>query len=247
MKISIITVSYNAAATIEDCVKSVLSQDYPDLEYILVDGASQDATLGILEKYRNKITRIVSAKDGGLYDALNKGIAMATGEYIGVLHADDFYPHPGVLSRYARKLKGGDCDAVYADLIYVDAHQTKKVVRKWKSGIYKKGAFLNGWMPPHPTFIVRRELFLKLGSYNLEFKTAADYELMLRFIHKHNIRLCYLPETTICMRRGGLSNSSLLVRFKANREDRKAWKVNGLRPRFYTLVLKPLRKIFQFF
>lgn len=247
MKISVITVTYNAAATIEDCLKSVISQDYPDLEYIVVDGASVDSTLDILKKYKSNISRFISEKDEGLYDALNKGIALATGEYIAILHADDFYANPWVISAYARMLKSGDCDAVYADLVYVDAKNKEQVVRKWKSGFYSQGAFLYGWMPPHPTFIVKNLLYQKLGNYNLEFKTAADYELMLRFIHKHQIRLCYLPETTVYMRRGGMSNSSLANRFKANMEDRKAWSVNGLKPRFYTLFLKPLRKIFQFF
>jgi hypothetical protein len=129
----------------------------------------------------------------------------------------------------------------------VDANNTSKIVRQWKSGHYTPGAFLYGWMPPHPTFFVKREVYHRFGNFNREFKTAADYELMLRFIHKHHIKLCYLPEYTIKMRTGGQSNSSWKNRINANREDRKAWKVNGLKPRWYTLYLKPLRKILQFF
>lgn len=247
MRITVITVTYNAEATIEDCVRSVLSQDYPNLEYIVIDGASSDTTLERLEKYKDKISRLISEKDQGLYDALNKGIALATGEYVGILHADDFYPATDTISKYANRMLSGACDAIYADLVYVDATNVNRVVRKWKSGQYREGAFYYGWMPPHPTFFVKRELYLQFGAYSLALKTASDYELMLRFIHKHKISLCYLPETTVCMRRGGLSNASLANRLKANAEDRKAWVMNGLKPRFYTLWFKPLRKILQFF
>ncbi len=247
MKISIITVSFNSVASIEACVLSVLNQDYPDVEYIVVDGASNDGTLDVLKKYEHRFAKFISEKDEGLYHALNKGMAMATGDVIGILHSDDFYTSSSVLSQYAKVFEKEKCDAVYSDLYYVDAIDTDKIVRKWKSGAYTPGAFLNGWMPPHPTFFVKREVYQRLGNFNLEFKTAADYELMLRFIHKNRIKLSYLPEYTIKMRTGGQSNSSLKNRLYANQEDRKAWKVNGLKPRWYTLYFKPLRKILQFF
>lgn len=247
MKISIITVSFNSAASIEACVLSVLNQDYPDVEYILVDGASNDGTLDVLKKYEHRFAKFISEKDEGLYHALNKGMAMATGDVIGILHSDDFYNSTSVLSKYAKVFEKEKCDAVYSDLYYVGAIDTTKIVRKWKSGVYTPGAFLNGWMPPHPTFFAKREVYQRLGNFNLEFKTAADYELMLRFIHKNKIKLSYLPEYTIKMRTGGQSNSSLKNRLYANQEDRKAWKVNGLKPRWYTLYFKPLRKILQFF
>ncbi len=247
MKISIITVTYNAIASIEACVKSVLEQDYQDVEYIVVDGASTDGTVAVLEKYKQRFARFISEQDDGLYHALNKGLALATGDVIGILHSDDFYTTSTVLSHYAKQFEQDSCEAVYSDLYYVDALNTNTIVRKWKSGTYTPGAFLNGWMPPHPTFFVKREVYQRLGNFNLEFKTAADYELMLRFIHKNAIKLSYLPEYTVKMRTGGQSNSSLKNRMKANREDRKAWKVNGLTPRWYTLYLKPLRKLLQFF
>jgi len=247
MKISIITVTYNAVTSIEACVVSVLNQNYPEVEYIVVDGGSSDGTLTVLEKYKHRFASLISEKDEGLYHALNKGMALATGDVIGILHSDDFYTNTSVLSQYANVFENDACDAVYSDLYYVDAIDTDKIVRKWKSGPYTHGAFLNGWMPPHPTFFVKREVYNRLGNFNLDFKTAADYELMLRFIHKNKITLSYLPEYTVKMRTGGQSNSSLKNRIFANREDRKAWKVNGLRPRFYTLCLKPLRKIVQFF
>lgn len=247
MKISVITVCYNSVSTIEATILSVLQQSYATIEYIVVDGDSNDGTKSVLEKYRDKITKIVSEKDKGLYDALNKGIKLATGDVIAFLHADDFYTDPTVIEKYVKVFEGGNYDAVYANLFYVDADDTTKVKRKWNSGEYNHGAFLNGWMPPHPTLFVRKEIYEKYGSFNTDFKTSADYELMLRLIHKHKIKLGYLKEFAVKMRLGGQSNSSLNNRIKANLEDRRAWEVNQLKPRFYTLLLKPFRKITQFF
>lgn len=245
-KISIITVTYNSAATLGHTIQSVLLQDYPDLEYIVVDGASTDETLSIVRKYRHKIDHFVSEKDGGLYYALNKGIAMATGDIIGILHADDFYFDDQVLSKVAGTFGETKADAVYADLFYVDKDNTEKIVRRWKSGRYKPGRFLWGWMPPHPTFFVRKEVYQQFGAFNTELRSAADYELMLRFIHKHEIKVAYLPEFIVKMRTGGQSNASVKNRVKANKEDRRAWELNGLKPYFFTLTVKPFRKIFQF-
>jgi len=247
MKISVITVCYNSVSTIEATILSVLQQSYATIEYIVVDGDSNDGTKSVLEKYRDKITKIVSEKDKGLYDALNKGIKLATGDVIAFLHADDFYTDPLVVEKYVKVFVGGNYDAVYANLFYVDADDTTKVKRKWNSGEYNHGEFLNGWMPPHPTLFVRKEIYEKYGSFNTDFKTSADYELMLRLIHKHKIKLGYLKEFTVKMRVGGQSNASLNNRIKANLEDRRAWEVNQLKPRFYTLLLKPFRKISQFF
>jgi glycosyltransferase involved in cell wall biosynthesis len=247
VKISIITVTYNSAATLEQTIRSVIGQTYKNIEYIIVDGKSTDGTLGIVEKYISAIAKVHSEKDEGLYDGINKGIAMATGDVIGILHSDDFYANPDVLQRYSDAFTKTGADAVYADLHYVDRNNTSKIVRTWKSGQYKSGSFLNGWMPPHPTFFARTETYRKLGIYDLQFKTAADYELMLRFVEKHKIKLAYLPYTTVKMRTGGVSNASMKNRVAANLEDRKAWEKNGLRPRFYTLYLKPLRKLLQFF
>jgi glycosyltransferase involved in cell wall biosynthesis len=247
LKISIITVTYNSASTLEQTIQSVIGQTYPSIEYIVVDGGSTDDTIKITGKYRSGISKFVSEKDKGLYDALNKGIDLATGDVIAILHSDDFYIDNAVIEKYVKVFEDEGCDAVYSDLYYVDKNKTDKTIRKWKSGTYKKNAFLYGWMPPHPTFFVKKEIYLKYGKFNLDFKSAADYELMLRFIHKHKIRLSYLPEFTVKMRMGGKSNVTVQNRINANLEDRKAWEVNGLKPKFYTLYLKPLRKILQFF
>ena len=247
MKVSIITITYNSEATLKDTIESVVNQSYNDIEYIIVDGKSTDNTLSIIESYKDKISKVISEIDKGLYDALNKGIALATGDLIGIIHSDDFYTNNFVIEKIVKSIEENNSDAVYADLYYVDKLDTNKIFRKWKSGSYKHGMFLNGWMPPHPTFFAKRSCYEKFGSFNLSFVSAADYELMLRFIHKHKIKLAYLPEFIIKMRVGGKSNVSLKNRIRANNEDRKAWIINGLKPKFYTLYAKPLRKIIQLF
>ena len=247
LKISIITVSYNAESSIEDTIQSVLSQTYLNVEYIIIDGESTDDTIDICNKYKDKINTIVTEPDKGLYDAMNKGIAIATGDVIGVLNADDFYAHADVLSRVASKFESDNIDGLYADLVYVDAVDTSKITRTWVSGIYRDNSFLKGWMPPHPTFFVKNECYQKFGNYSLKLKSAADYELMLRMIHKHKIQLGYLPEVTVRMRVGGVSNSSFKNRLNANKEDRRAWEMNDLKPNALTFIRKPLSKIWQFF
>ncbi len=245
-KISIITVTFSSAKTIEQTIQSVLLQDYEDVEYIIIDGQSTDETLSLIRKNPHKIAHFVSEKDEGLYFAINKGIALATGDIIGILHADDFYTSDTVLTSVAQTFKINNADAIYADLFYVDKNNTDKIVRKWKSGNYKEGKFLWGWMPPHPTFFAKKEIYEKYGEFNTKLNSAADYELMLRFIHKHKIKLAYLPKFIVKMRMGGTSNASVQNRVNANKEDRKAWEINNLKPYFFTLTLKPLRKISQF-
>lgn len=246
MKISIITVTYNSSETLEQTILSVINQTYKNIEFIIVDGKSNDATLEIINKYKNHIHQFISEKDNGIYDALNKGIKMATGDIIGILHSDDFYTDNLVLEKVATAFLNNKCDALYADLYYVDRFNTNKIIRKWKSGSYSDSSFLFGWMPPHPTFFVKREVYNTLGAFNLNFKTSADYELMLRLLHKHKIKTTYLPEFIVKMRMGGQSNVTTRNRIAANLEDRKAWEVNNLKPYFFTLFLKPLRKIKQF-
>lgn len=245
MKVSIITITYNSEATIRDTIESVLNQTYSDIEYIIVDGLSKDNTLSIVSEYSNRITKVVSEKDHGLYDALNKGIKLCTGDIVGLIHSDDFYTSNTVIEKLVNKIKSENADAVYADLYYVDKDDTNRIFRKWHSGEYKHGMFYNGWMPPHPTFFVKREYYNRYGLFNTQFKSAADYELMLRFIHKHHLKLAYLPEFIVKMRVGGKSNVSLKNRIRANQEDRKAWVVNSLKPKLHTLYLKPLRKVVQ--
>jgi glycosyltransferase len=246
LKVSIITVCYNSAATIEDTIKSVLSQDYDNIEYVIIDGVSSDNTLKIIDTYKKDISRILSEKDRGMYDAINKGIELCTGDVIGILNADDFYIDNLVISNVVEQIQKEDVDSLYSDLYYVAAGDTNKVIRNWVSGKYNRQKFLYGWMPPHPTFFVKRAAYEKYGKFNLDLKSAADYELMLRFLYKNNLSTCYLPRPLVRMRVGGMSNVSLKNRINANKEDRLAWSMNGLRPKAFTMLLKPLRKVIQF-
>ena len=246
LKISVITVVFNNCHTLEDTIHSVASQDYHNLEYIIVDGNSTDGTKDIILAHQDKIDCWISEPDRGIYDAMNKGLALATGDFIVFLNADDFYTHSQVISHVAACLTEKKADALYADLVYVD--KTKNHIRRfWKSGSYRPGAFLWGWMPPHPTFFVRKNCYDRHGYFNSSFKQAADYELMLRFIHKIGIVPAYLPEVIVKMRVGGQSNASLKNRLIAFQEDHRAWKTNGLQPYFFTILFKSLRKIPQFF
>ena len=245
MKISIITVVFEAKAFLKDAIDAVLSQTYPDIEYIIIDGGSKDGSLEIIKSYGDKIHHIISEPDEGIYDAMNKGISKATGDIIGFLNSDDFYSNSKAISTIAEAFHD-HVDAVYADLDYVSNQNKNKIIRAWRSGEYSGRKFYNGWMPPHPTFFVRREVYEKFGGYNTSLKSSADYELMLRFILKHKITLSYIPEVVVKMRVGGQSNRNFSNRIKAHFEDRKVWKLNGLKPRFYTLWLKPFQKIFQY-
>lgn len=247
MKVSIITICYNSQETLEDTIKSVLAQDYTDIEYIIIDGASKDNTPKIIEKYKNSISHVTSEPDKGIYDAMNKGVKKASGDLVGILNSDDFYANSSVISNIADAINKNNSDSIYADLVYVDRLNPKKIIRTWKSGEYKHNLFLKGWMPPHPTFFVKKWVYEKYGKYNTSLKSAADYEFMLRVMHRHSISTSYLPETITKMRTGGESNVSLNNRLRANREDRKAWKLNGLKPNLFTLIRKPLSKIKQFF
>jgi len=248
MKVSIITITYNSAATVEDTLKSVVDQDYPYIEYLIIDGKSKDNTLQIVDKYKDKITKVVSEKDKGLYDALNKGIALASGDIVGMLHSDDLYATNKVISDIVKKFESNpEAEGVYADLVFVDRNDINKITRTWESGDYEEGDFLNGWMPPHPTFFVRKECYERFGGFNTTLRLSADYELMLRMIHKNKIKLAYLPKVVVKMRMGGASNVSFFVRLKANIEDKMAWKLNGIKPGFFTRFMKPARKIGQYF
>ncbi|MFN0049601.1 MAG: glycosyltransferase family 2 protein [Cytophagales bacterium] len=243
MKISLITVCFNAGNTLENCILSVINQNYEQLEYIIIDGGSTDHTPQIISKYQSFISHSISEPDGGLYHAMNKGIALATGKIVGMLNADDYFAHNLVLSNISKAFAYHNSDALYADLQYVKGD---KIIRHWKSGNYDIKKWYFGWMPPHPTFYVKRDLYQKYGNFNLDFRLAADYELMLRFLLKNRVSVCYLPEVTIKMAVGGESNKSLSNRVNANLEDKKAWITNNLSMPFYLSLLKPLRKIGQF-
>lgn len=243
--ISIITGTYNSAKTVADCVGSVRDQRV-DVQHLIVDGLSSDNTIDVI-KGLSAEADIVSEADDGIYDAMNKGIERADGDIVGILNSDDFYAHDSVLSQVLDVFQDPEVDACYGDLVYVDEEHTDKIVRRWRSGIYNKNKFYWGWMPPHPTFFVRKSVYQKYGYFDLTLGSAADYEIMLRFLMKHNLKAKYIPDTLVHMRTGGASNASIKSRLKANLMDRRAWKVNDLSPYPWTLHMKPLSKIGQFF
>ena len=246
MKVSIITVVYNNKDTIKNAIESVLNQTYKNIEYIIVDGASTDGTVEIIKSYGDSIDKFISEKDNGIYDAMNKGIRLASGDIIGILNSDDFYANNNIIEKVVKEFEDKKVDSVYGDLVYVNAKDTNKIVRYWKSKPYKKGLFKKGWHPAHPTFFVKKKIYEKYGLFNLDFKIAADYELMLRFLEKHQISNSYIPEIIVKMRLGGESNQSIKNIIKANIESYNAWKMNDLPPPFYLPFIKPLKKLKQF-
>ena len=246
MKISLITVSYNSVNTIEQTIKSVINQTYSNIEYIIVDGMSTDGTLDIIKKYDDFINKKVVEIDNGIYDAMNKGISLCTGDIIGILNSDDFYYDKYVLENIISTFKSSDVDSVYTDLVYVDKFDTNKIRRYWKSSEYNKSNFLFGWMPPHPSLFVKSKVYKNHGSFNLNFKISADYEFMLRQFFVNGISSKYLPIISVKMRIGGISNRNLLSRISAHKEDINAWKINKINPYFFSLLLKPTRKLLQY-
>ncbi len=227
--ISIITATYNSASTVRDTFESVLAQDYKDIEYIVVDGASTDGTVDIIKEYEKKFNgrmKWKSEPDKGIYDAMNKGIARATGDVVGFLNSDDFFSKPDVLSTIAKNIKG--VDAVYADIHYVSLKDIEKTVRYYSSAYFRSWIMKAGFMPAHPTFYCRRELFEKYGNFDTQFKIAADFELLLRFIYIHKIKTKYIPADFVTMRVGGASTNGLISHKKILKDHMKAYKKNNV-------------------
>jgi glycosyltransferase len=223
----------------------VQEQTYTEVEHIIIDGASSDNTLEIVNSFPHvKIVR--TEPDTGIYDGMNKGIRLASGDVIGFLNSDDFYPNNQILSKVAKVFARSDIDSCYGDLQYVSKFDPSTIVRNWNSGPFDRNKFITGWMPPHPTFFVKRKVYENYGLFDLDLRSSADYELMLRFLYKHRISTHYISETLVKMRMGGQSNATISNRLKANSEDKLAWTKNGLKPKFYTTWLKPIRKIIQY-
>ena len=244
MKISIITATFNNEQTITKTLESVAFQDYHNIEQIIIDGGSTDNTLKIVEKF-NHISKIISERDNGIYYALNKGILLSTGAIIGFLHADDFFVSSSILSKISLNFKKFSADAVYGDLDYVAFNNTHKIIRHWKSNLFETKMLRKGWMPPHPTFYVKKEVFEKLGKFDTDYNISADYELILRFL-SNNIEVKYIPEVFVKMRLGGISNRNLKNIIRKSKEDYKAIKKNKIGG-IYTLFNKNFLKIHQFF
>lgn len=247
MKVSLITVTYNSGSYLEDCIRSVIRQQFADIEHIIVDGGSSDTTLDIIRRYAPHISRWVSEKDKGMYDAINKGIQMATGDIVGILNSDDILASEDVVNSIVSCFNQHKLDAVYGDLVYVNKSNTDKVVRFWKGHAYSRLNFKYGWMPAHPTFYLRRELIDEIGGYQSHYFTAADYEFMSRYMYSYRISARYLPKLIVKMRVGGQSNISLRSRLRANRRDYLAMKKNKIPFPFIVSLLKPVIKLHQYY
>lgn len=248
MKISLITTTYNSSATLRDTMESVLGQTYTDVEYIVVDGASNDGTVEIIKEYEPRFCgriRWISEKDKGLYDAMNKGINMATGDIVGILNSDDFFTSNTVLQSVAEAFFD-DIDAVYGDIHFVRPSDLTKSVRYYSSRNFRPWALRFGYMPAHPSFYARRELFEKYGVYSLNYRLAADYEMMVRLFRKAKIRYKYLPVDMVTMRTGGMSTRSVRNRLQLTVEDAKACRENGMYSNFLMCSCKYITKFFEF-
>lgn len=246
MKISIITVVYNNSKFIESCIKSVVNQSAQNLEYIIVDGGSTDDTKDIIKRHESKITKFISEPDEGTYDAMNKGINMASGDIVGFLNSDDIYAANDILEIVQKTFEANDIDSCYGDLIYVSKNDTDRVIRNWKSCEFNYELFKNGWHPPHPTFFVKKSVYEKYGAFDTSYKIGADYALMLKLLIKHKISVKYIPEVIVKMRVGGASNKNLFNILKANLECYRAWKDFNLEVSPLFIFKKPFSKLVQY-
>ena len=243
MKVSIITVSYNSEKTIRDTIESVLSQDYLDIEYIVVDGASSDGTMEIVSQYKQHITRVVSEPDRGIYDAMNKGIALAKGDVIGFLNSDDVYVSSSSVSELMNPIKTQEVDASFADLVVVDAVETEKIVRYYDSSYFSPKKFRFGWMPAHPTFFAKKSAYKLAGNYSLDYQIAADYEMLVRMLYVHQLQYAYIQKPLVKMRKGGASSASLRSNWILNCEIVSACRSNGIFTALPIVLLKIPQKL----
>lgn len=246
MKISVITVCYNAAGTLADTLDSVARQSYREVEHIVVDGASTDTTPEVIARHGSHIAKLVSEPDRGIYDAMNKGLKLATGDVVGFLNADDVFVNLEVLSHIAEVMTDPSLDACYANLYYVDREQTDIVKRVWLSRDYEPGLCARGWMPAHPTFYVRRSVYERFGDFDLNYRLQADFDLTMRFLEVHHIRSRFVPEFWVRMRMGGASNNSVRNVIQGNWEAYQACRKNGIRVPPWFMITKVLSRLSQF-
>lgn len=244
MKVSIITSCFNREDTIRSCIESVLKQDYPDIEYIVVDGASKDSSLTVINEYKNKISKIISEPDKGMYEGINKGLRFATGDIIGLVHSDDFLYSPQTISHIVEKFRKTDADFLYGNGLFVNPENTDKVVRNWLAGSYRLWKVRHGWLPLHPTCYISRKIMIKRGYYNETYKIAADSDLLFRYLLGGDLSVVYLDEYIVRMRMGGLSTDSA-KRKQMWEEDVRMYRSHGISP-FITKIEKMLWKVPQF-
>jgi glycosyltransferase involved in cell wall biosynthesis len=246
-KISIITVVYNGEKTIESTIQSIISQKNIDLEYIVIDGYSTDSTPDLIRKYKQNINHLVTEPDNGIYDAMNKGLKIASGEVIGFLNSDDFYNSEDTLSKVVSQFESDlTTDLVYGDLVYVDPKDINQVVRLWQSCIYYDKFFNNGLVPPHPSFFVRKSAYEKAGHFDIKFKYAADFEIMFRLLKIYNLKSIYIPNILVRMRLGGATNRSVSNIIKGNLEIANVWKIHKERIPITFWFKRIRQKLIQF-
>ncbi len=245
-KVSIITVCFNSAKTIRDTIESVLSQDYQNIEYIIIDGASNDGTMDIVREYGDKISVVISEEDRGIYDAMNKGIRIATGDVVGILNSDDYYSNTFAVTQLIKCMEEAGADTVFADLLIVDASDTDRIVRYYDSSAFHLGRLRYGWMPAHPTFMVKRVLYDKYGGFSLDYKIAADFEMIVRLFHKAGASYAYFPDVVIKMRSGGASSSGLKSSWVLNNEIVRACRANRVKTSLPQVLLKIPAKLIEY-
>ena len=245
MKITIITATYNSQAYISDCIKSVYNQTYTNIEHIIIDGSSKDKTIEIINSTPNRITKVISEPDKGIYDAMNKGIRAATGDVIGILNSDDFFTSDNIIETVADNFKNYDIDALYGDVHFVNPDDILKTVRYYSSAIFKPSLFRFGFMPAHPSFYMKKECYDKYGLYALDYKIASDYDLLIRYLYKERINYKYLKKDFVTMRTGGVSTENFNSRVTLNREIVRACKKYGIKTNMFLLSFKYLYKIFE--
>jgi glycosyltransferase involved in cell wall biosynthesis len=247
MKVSIITACYNSSYSIGYCLESILSQNYDNIEFNIIDGKSSDDTLSIVKHYQKKYSyiKLISEKDEGIYDALNKGVLLATGDVIGFVHSDDLLASKTVISEIVATLKNEKLDGVYGDLEYVRKEDTSKVVRFWKSRSFNSKLLSMGWMPAHPTLFLKKEVYEKHGFFNLSYKISADYDFMLRILKDDSLKFGYLPKVITKMRIGGASNGSIKNIINKTKEDYRAVRSNHIGG-WFSILIKNTSKIKQF-
>ncbi len=246
MKVSIITVSFNNAKTIIDTLASVAAQTHPQIEHIVIDGASTDNTVELVKQFGKHVSWLISEPDTGIYEAMNKGLALAQGELIGFLNADDMYADVGAVAAIVAAANQSGAAAVYGDLIYVRAHEVKSAVRVWRSQRPGPNGLRFGWMPPHPTLYVRSNAMRALGGFNTSYRISADYEFILRCFGNPDMTSQYIPRVLVKMRTGGASNKSLSALWRKSNEDLRALRASGVGG-LATLFCKNVRKLPQFF